>query len=262
MDFHKKSVEGVAALTLQCTSDNSLSQLNELTLHEFLDTYKSIDTFNLLGLKGGKWLIPKCNYKVFYNLLAKAIQTNKRKLHYVEYPLKCSNKVIIDADFDQTTNKRLYTKDTIYSLLKLYETEIQKHIKQEVVFIVSERDKPYKKSDGYKDGFHAIAPHIRLPTGILENIRTNVLEQIGNLFANDNDPIKEWLSKNYTITKNSDDKIATGELYSQFKDDNITTNISNRNFGKLIKFNKIGLKKSNGKRYYTNIVAKEDKYNI
>ena len=28
----------------------------------------------------------------------------------------------------------------------------------------------------------------------------------------------------------------------------------------LIKFNKVGLKKSNGKRYYTNIVAKEDKY--
>ena len=52
MDSHKKSVEGVAALTLQNTSDNSLSQLNELTLQEFLDTYKSNDTFNLLGLHG------------------------------------------------------------------------------------------------------------------------------------------------------------------------------------------------------------------
>jgi hypothetical protein len=184
MNQIKNSVEGAGTLSLQNTQENNFSNLNEaLTLNEFLDNYKAIDTFNLLSLSGGKWNIPKCNYKVFYNLLAKAIQTNKRKLHYVEYPLKCSNKVIIDADFDQTTNKRLYTKDTIYSLLKLYETEIKKHIKQEVVFIVSERDKPYKKSDGYKDGFHAIAPHIRLPTNILEEIRNNVLEKVKDLFS-------------------------------------------------------------------------------
>ena len=184
MNQIKNSVEGAGTLSLQNTQENNFSNLNEaLTLNEFLDNYKAIDTFNLLSLSGGKWNIPKCNYKVFYNLLAKAIQTNKRKLHYVEYPLKCSNKVIIDADFDQITNKRLYTKYTIYSLLKLYETEIKKHIKQEVVFIVSERDKPYKKSDGYKDGFHAIAPHIRLPTNILEEIRNNVLEKVKDLFS-------------------------------------------------------------------------------
>jgi hypothetical protein len=81
MESHKKLVEKAGPLTLQNNSDNSLSQLNELTLQEFLDTYKSKDTYNLLGLKGGKWLIPKCNQKVFYNLLAKAIQTNKRKLY-------------------------------------------------------------------------------------------------------------------------------------------------------------------------------------
>ena len=185
MDSHKKMVEGAATLSLQNTSDNSLSQLNELTLQEFLDTYKSKDTYNLLGLKGGKWLIPKCNYKVFYNLLAKAIQTNKRKLYYVEYPLKSSNKVIIDADFDQTTSKRLYTQNTIHTLLKLYEIEIRKHIYKEVVFIVSERDKPYKRLNKYKDGFHAISPHIRLPTNILQEIRTNVLEQVKDLFTND-----------------------------------------------------------------------------
>ena len=55
----------------------------------------------------------------------------------MEYPLKGSNKVIIDADFDQITSKRLYTKDTIETLLKLYETEIRKHIDKDVVFIVS-----------------------------------------------------------------------------------------------------------------------------
>jgi len=132
-------VEKTGTLTLQYTSDNSLSQLNEpkLTLQEFLNTYKSKDnTYNLLGLKGGKWFIPKCNQKVFYNLLAKDIQTNKRKLYYVEYPLKGSNKVIIDADFEQTTSKRLYTKDTIETLLKLYETEIRKHINKDVVFLL------------------------------------------------------------------------------------------------------------------------------
>ena len=85
MSFQNKSVEGAATLTLQNTTDNSLGQLNELTLQEFLDTYKSKDTYNLLGLKGGKWLIPKCNQKIFYNLLAKAIQTNKRKL-YCSHP--------------------------------------------------------------------------------------------------------------------------------------------------------------------------------
>ena len=172
--------------SLHNTSDNSLSQLNEpmLTLQEFLDTYKSKDnTYNLLGLNGGKWFIPKHNQKIFYNLLAKAIQSNKRKLYYVEYPLKGSNKVIIDADFEQTTSKRLYTKYTIETLLKLYETEIRKHINKDVVFIVSQRDKPYKKINKYKDGFHAIAPHIRLPTNILEEIRTNVLSQITDLFS-------------------------------------------------------------------------------
>jgi hypothetical protein len=65
----------------------------------------------------------------------------------------------------------------------LYEVEIKKHSDQEIVFIVSERDKPYKKSDGYKDGFHAIAPHIRLPTNILEEIRNNVLEKVKDLFS-------------------------------------------------------------------------------
>jgi hypothetical protein len=197
----KNCVEGAATLTLQNTSDNSLSQLNELTLQEFLDTYKSKDNFNLLGLKGGKWLIPKCNQKVFYNLLAKAIQTNKRKLYYVEYPLKGSNKVIIDADFEQITSKRLYTKDTIETLLKLYETEIRKHINKEVVFIVSQRDKPYKKLNKYKDGFHAIAPHIRLPTKILEEIRINVLEQVEDLF-NNFENIKEYIIDKAVISRN------------------------------------------------------------
>jgi hypothetical protein len=187
MDSQNKSVEEAATLSLQNTPDNNLAKLNELTLQKFLDTYKSKDTYNLLGLEGGKWLIPKCNYKVFYNLLAKAIQSNKRKLYYVEYPLKGSNKVIIDADFDQTTSKRLYTKDTILTLLKLYEFEIRKHIniETEVIFIVSERDKPYNRLSKYKDGFHAISPHIRLPTKILEEIRTNVLEKVKDLFVND-----------------------------------------------------------------------------
>jgi hypothetical protein len=51
MDSHKKMVEGAATLSLQNTTDISLSQLNELTLQEFLDTYPSKDTYNLLGLK-------------------------------------------------------------------------------------------------------------------------------------------------------------------------------------------------------------------
>jgi hypothetical protein len=53
MESHKKLVEKAGTLTLQNTSDNSLSQLNEpmLTLQKFLDTYKSKDTYNLLGLK-------------------------------------------------------------------------------------------------------------------------------------------------------------------------------------------------------------------
>ena len=75
-------VEGDGNLTLQNTSDNSLSQLNEpiLTLHEFFNTYKSKEKFNLLGLQGGKWFIPKCSHKIFYKLLAKAIQEKKRKI--------------------------------------------------------------------------------------------------------------------------------------------------------------------------------------
>ena len=204
MSFQNKSVEKAGTLTLQNTSDNSLSQLNEeLTLQEFLDTYKSNNTFNLLSLQGGKWLIPKCNQKIFYNLLAKTIQTNKRKLYYVEYPLKGSNKVIIDADFVQTTCKRLYTKDTIETLLKLYEIEIRKHINKEVVFIVSQRDKPYKKINKYKDGFHAIAPHLRLPTNVLEEIRINVLEQVKDLFTNDKiTNTKEDIIDKAVISKN------------------------------------------------------------
>ena len=180
-----KSVEKTRPLALHNTLDNSLYQLNErkLTLQEFLNIYKSTDTFNLLGLKGGKWLIPKCNQKMFYKLLANAIQSNKRKLYYVEYPLKFSNKLIIDIDLEQTTSKRLYTKQTITTLLKLYDTEIRKHINKEVIFIVSERDKPYKKLNKYKDGIHAITPHIRLPTRILEEIRNSVLLQINDLFC-------------------------------------------------------------------------------
>jgi len=66
MNKLNNSVEGVAALTLQNTSDNSLSQLNELTLQEFLDTYKSKDNnYNLLGLKGGKWFIPNVTRRSF-----------------------------------------------------------------------------------------------------------------------------------------------------------------------------------------------------
>jgi P4 family phage/plasmid primase-like protien len=204
MNQIENSVEGAGTLSLQNTQENNFSNLNEaLTLNEFLDNYKATDTFNLLSLSGGKWYIPKCNQKVFYNLLAKAIQANKRKLYFVEYPLKGSNKVIIDADFNQTTSKRLYTKDTIHNLLKLYETEIKKHIDKEIVFIVSERNKPYKKLNTYKDGFHAIAPHIRLPTNILEDIRTNVLAQIGDLFSIDKiTNTKEDIIDKAVISKN------------------------------------------------------------
>ena len=75
-------------------------------------------------------------------------------------------------------------------------------------------------------------------------------------YINDNDPVKEWLSENYTITSNLPNKILAKDLYEHFRDDNLNSNITNRNFGKLMRFNNIGLKRSNGKRYYTNIVRK------
>jgi phage/plasmid-associated DNA primase len=75
-------------------------------------------------------------------------------------------------------------------------------------------------------------------------------------YINDNNPIKEWLNANYNITSNNDDKILACDLYLQFKDYNSSSNLKDAQFGKLIRFNKIGFKKSNGKRYYTNITKK------
>ena len=64
------------------------------------------------------------------------------------------------------------------------------------------------------------------------------------------------LNTNYNITSNNYDKILACDLYLQFKDYNPSSNLKDAQFGKLIRFNKIGFKKSNGKRYYTNITKK------
>ena len=179
-----KIVEGTTKSSLHNTLENSPSYLNAPSLKKFIEQYKSSDKFNLLSLSGGKWLIPECQKRYFFTVLAKAIYNDEKNLNYIEYPLKGSNKVIIDVDIEQKTSKRIYTKTTIEKLLTLYHNEITKYSNKTINFIISEKDKPTKKDNTYKDGFHAIIPDIRLSVKILKEIRSNVIESLNGLFDN------------------------------------------------------------------------------
>ena len=59
-------------------------------------------------------------------------------------------------------------------------------------------------------------------------------EEASKEYINDNDPIKEWLYNNYTITDSDKDRILVKDLYEQFKEDNsdFTILIPKQGYGK------------------------------
>lgn len=72
--------------------------------------------------------------------------------------------------------------------------------------------------------------------------------------------LKHFKTLTINSKKNIIHRILIKDLYSQFKEDNSDSNMKKSVFCKLIRFNKIGFKKSNGNRYYTKISRKELKF--
>ena len=126
---------------------------------------------------------PYGNYNIknsdrFFTLYKKALQENT-DLHIVEVH-KEYGPIIIDIDISQNIINRKYNIETIKLVLKTYNKYINKYIDTSNLdynIYITEKDKPTKKNDKYKDGFHAIFPDICIKPELQYIIRYEVVEE-------------------------------------------------------------------------------------
>ena len=115
------------------------------------------------------------------------------------------------------------------------------------------------KSDAWRDEFMLMMtetyktikdlPTLKVPTSV--SAKTNE-------YFDDNNPLKLWLDKHYTITKNENDKVQASELKRQFMQDTNTEKFGDVAFKNLLGFNGINRVHTNTGNYYVGLKRKAD----
>jgi P4 family phage/plasmid primase-like protien len=178
------------------------------------DSGKPVEKPTITSITGGSYNISQDNMSTFYNHYVKAIKDGK-KLTYLETPNRELDYGVVKVDFDfrypgDNGLVRMYNKDTIKSIVRLYQTAINKYfdISPEcLTCYVTERTKPYKLDDEDKirDGFHLFF-NIGLPYNFQHVLRTIVIDEIvaNNLIGNVGtlNPIQDVVDKSVVETGN------------------------------------------------------------
>lgn len=139
----------------------------------------------------GSFFIPNDTLDDFFNIYYKSVFENKEDSFLVERHENIGP-IIYDIDLRYNVNQnldRIYTKDTIYSLLKNIMVEIEKYLlittDIERYAFVLEKNKPSLYSDEImKDGFHIVFPYLVTCPDLQYMIRDNLLETCKGIFSN------------------------------------------------------------------------------
>ena len=169
-------------------------------IQNFLSSHKvqkgSEFTHTSMGKSAGAYYIPGDKQDDFYTLYSTALEKGE-ELHITEKHRDISP-VVIDLDFRQQVQDRLYTDDMITAFLKALKHQIQEYVDiKDTTFYVMEKGieaRADKKEGQYKDGLHIVVPNVittpEVQYIIRENIINNHMEGIfGSTFTNKYDDI-------------------------------------------------------------------------
>lgn len=159
-------------------------------INTFLKQYqieKGCQVISHTSLKGGSYYIPAdIEEDEFIPLYCKALEDGL-DLHITEKHRDISP-ILIDLDFRQTTDTRLYNDNHIVKFLTLLKQHITEYIDVSndlLTFYVLKKLEPRKnKNNGYKDGLHIMCPHITTKSDIQYIIRNKVLNGMKDIFQN------------------------------------------------------------------------------
>lgn len=151
------------------------------TLKEYLEQ-RRVETesiFTHTSLTGGKYYIPTDEEETFLSLYSNAL-SNKQQLSITEKHRDISP-ILIDLDFRQTTNERLYNDEHItHFLCSLIEAlcYFNEASNEQLQFYILEKPHPRtNKSNGFKDGVHIVCPFIITKPIVQYAIRKKILQQ-------------------------------------------------------------------------------------
>lgn len=113
------------------------------------------------------------------------------------------------------------------------------------------------KSDGWRDEFILLMTEIYATIKDMKSLTPprSVAEATGD-YMDDNNPLKVWLNKYYTLTKQDTDQINATELKRQYMEDNHIEKFGDSAFKNLLGFNNIKWKHTNVGNFYLGLKRK------
>lgn len=152
-----------------------------MSLRQFLDKHRCTTgpSHTGIGIWQGKYHIPISNLTKFYDLYLEEFNKSGT-LCFTECHEDVSP-ILIDLDFKFPTNvtTRLYTLDTIKSVISAYNDSITKHFgEQDLRSFAFEKNSIKNTQDYVKDGIHIIYPYVVLDKRNNLKLRESVLQKL------------------------------------------------------------------------------------
>ncbi len=175
--------------------------MKKVIIEDFLNNHRYTDdlkntathqsyTHQSYGFFQGKFILNNEQNNKFIKLYTKYISenNNKSELTIIEKQGEYS-KILIDIDIKKNIDdiedieERLYNKEQIKKLIKLYIKSIRKFCKldkndEKLTSYVFEKEEPTINEPEIKDGFHIVFPLIIVKESIRNNIRNDVIKKI------------------------------------------------------------------------------------
>ncbi len=133
-------------------------------------------------MDGGSFSIPDSKIIDLYDLLANCI-IEKYNVGLIERPLLINNTnvLLIDFDFRQESDERLFKYEDLIEIFNKYIDIIKKYVIEPKSGYIFTRKLPYENNGYYKDGLHIMFPDLRLNINIIEKIRNDALIEFSYL---------------------------------------------------------------------------------
>jgi P4 family phage/plasmid primase-like protien len=160
------------------------SLINFLISHKA--TEKDIITHTSMGDPKGKFCFKSKDYDKFVELYQECMSSNDNVDLYIVERQMDIGPIVVDIDFKQKEEERLYTRSTIKKLSNIYINLLKEYLQvSEIKIFILEKETPtLVKNNEYKDGFHMMFPDIAVNVAfryyILNAVKNIVKEQ--NIF--------------------------------------------------------------------------------
>ena len=172
-----------------------LQNINYNNLNHFLNMHKIdqndkniVCTHTSMGKYASSYYIKDEDLDIFHKLYNKALLKSDYPLHLIERHSKYGP-IVIDIDFKfDNIEERVYTIDTIKSIINLYINYIGECFiiddEEKLTSFVFERSEPYKSKQITKDGIHIMFPYIISEPNIQFLIREKILKTLDPILSN------------------------------------------------------------------------------